>query len=129
MDVSGGEDPRTPPADDFGLFILSIALNVEQATNTSHRIATLVSAAKSAMEKQRLGVCQSDFNFAMDKFWKAYAQARDRAYKEVTGSIKDGTNAVIHCENLYKRSHLQSPIIGEIQNVTKITDITLSMIK
>lgn len=62
------EDPRFAAADQHGLAVLSVAINLDIVQATSDRIVEILKNISDPVDKQRIEVCQSDYRDALEKF-------------------------------------------------------------
>ncbi|KAG6785003.1 hypothetical protein POTOM_010723 [Populus tomentosa] len=122
-------DPRVAAASMDGLAMLSILLTIDQLQTTSDNIASIHGQTSDPVGKQRLGVCQTDYTDALGQFRRASSSSDARAYWDVIDRVRDGTNKVIDCENIYKRDPISvSPITVDNHNVIKLSELTLIIV-
>ncbi|XP_057965554.1 pectinesterase inhibitor 5-like [Malania oleifera] len=125
------DDRRTKDADLRGLCPLSVAIATSRIQDTADRIPGLLSAATNPTDKQRLGVCQTDYSTALDKFKGAFSSASSEAYNDVVNLVREGANAAIDCNNVHRRSPPigQSPIFDDNWNVAKMAGIVFAVVQ
>ncbi|PON88727.1 Pectinesterase inhibitor domain containing protein [Trema orientale] len=126
-------DVRTPSADIRGLALLSIALSIDQVSDTSDQKIphlTFSHAAADHVDEHRMEVCKSDYGEALAMFRGAYVACSRRSYWEVIDWVKDGANKAIDCENIYRRHDpiRVSPISGDNHKLIRLAEITLIVI-
>ncbi|KAF9688191.1 hypothetical protein SADUNF_Sadunf02G0171400 [Salix dunnii] len=122
-------DPRVEAANMDGLALISISLTVDQVQTTSDSIASILGQISDTIGKRRLGVCQTDYTDALGQFRSAFSSSDAKAYWDVIDRVRDGTNKVIDCENIYKRDPITaSPISVDNHNVIKLSELTLIIV-
>ncbi|CAK7348481.1 unnamed protein product [Dovyalis caffra] len=121
-------DPRVAAANLDALALISISLPTIQVQGTLDNIPGILRQTSDSLGKQRLGVCQTDYNDALGQFRGAYNSSNAKAYMDVINWVRDGTNRVIDCENIYKRDPIRvSPITTDNHNVIKLEQTQLSV--
>ncbi|PON61777.1 Pectinesterase inhibitor domain containing protein [Parasponia andersonii] len=126
-------DVRTPSADIHGLSLLSIALSIDQVSDTIDQKIdhpTFSHAAADHVDKDRMDACKSDYEKALTMFLRAYDACSRRSYWEVIDLVKYGANKAIDCENIYRRHDPMrvSPISGDNHKLIRLAEITLIVI-
>ncbi|KAJ6710639.1 PECTINESTERASE INHIBITOR-LIKE [Salix koriyanagi] len=122
-------DPRVEAANMDGLALISISLTIDQVQTTSDSIASIRGQVSDPIGKQRIEVCQADYTDALRQFRGAFSSSDGKAYWDVIDRVRDGTNKVIDCENIYKRDPIRaSPISVDNHNVIKLSELTLIIV-
>ncbi|KAJ4727859.1 Pectinesterase inhibitor [Melia azedarach] len=123
-------DPRSATADLNGLGKLStqITMNLLQQT-LSDDIPKIRNNIRDPVGLQRLNVCQSDYQTALQKFAEAFKSTDNKAYPDVINWVRDGTNLVIDCQNIYRRSEpiTESPTAAVNQKVINLVGVILTV--
>ncbi|KAF3436576.1 hypothetical protein FNV43_RR23668 [Rhamnella rubrinervis] len=124
---------RTSTSDLHGLALISIAETIEHVRDICDRLIPqlLVSNYINSVGKQRIKICQSDYNESLEKFFGAFASSSRRSYWEVIDWVRDGANKAIDCEDVYRRYDpiSVSPISADNHKVIKLVEITLIVVQ
>ncbi|GLT38099.1 hypothetical protein SLA2020_123660 [Shorea laevis] len=123
-------DPRTDGADMHGLALISISLTSTLVQDTLNKIPDILKGINDTVGEQRMWVCNSDYVGALAKFGDAFSSTSKRSYGDSINSIRDGTNSVIDCQNIYRRNDpiAESPLAAENMEVFKLSGIMLTII-
>ncbi|GLU16706.1 hypothetical protein SLE2022_331240 [Rubroshorea leprosula] len=124
-------DPRTDGARDMhGLALISISLTSILVQETLDKIPDILKGINDTVGEQRMSVCNSDYVGALAKFRDAFSSTDKRSYGDSINSIRDGTNLVIDCQNIYRRNDpiAESPLAAENMKVFKLSGIMLTII-
>ncbi|XP_010557064.1 PREDICTED: uncharacterized protein LOC104826194 [Tarenaya hassleriana] len=123
-----GTDPRTKAAANLnGVLLVAISQATNQVIDGSTHIDAIKGGVSDALGQKRIGVCDSDYENAHTKFQEAWGKANEGAFMEVINFVRDGTNAVIDCINVYRRDGptTDNPLGYFNQNVFKLSEIIL----
>ncbi|XVF20849.1 hypothetical protein REPUB_Repub12eG0038400 [Reevesia pubescens] len=122
-----GNDPRIDAANLNGLALISISLTISQLQDTLDRIPGILSQLKDPIAHERLEVCQNDYSASLESFRGSYKTTSENAYFDTINFVRDGTNKVIDCHNIYRRNEpiATSPIAGDDIKVIKFSEIIL----
>ncbi|XVF80722.1 hypothetical protein PTKIN_Ptkin15bG0098000 [Pterospermum kingtungense] len=125
-----GSDLRSSTANLHDLGLISILLTVVGIQDTLGRIPDILRQLTDPLGKQRLGICQDDYNGSLGNFQKSLNSTSKNAYWDAINFVRDGTNQVIHCHNIYRMNGpiATSPIAGDDTNVLKYSEIILIII-
>ena len=121
-------DLRTPSADLHKLALISIALSIDQITQTSdEKIPHVQISRVASVDKSRMEACKSDYGEALAKFRGAFIACSRRSYWEVIDWVRYGANKAIDCEDIYRRHDpiRVSPISGDNHKLIRLAEITL----
>ncbi|XVF55310.1 hypothetical protein PTKIN_Ptkin06aG0026900 [Pterospermum kingtungense] len=125
-----GGDPRAATTDLHGLALVSISLTVAQIQDTLGRIPDIQRRVTNPLGKKRLGVCQNDYKASLGNFQNSFRSTSKNAYGDTINFVRDGTNQVIHCHNIYRMNGpiATSPIAGDDTKVIKYSEIILIIV-
>lgn len=112
--------------------IYQIAQSKMQVDDATTHIGTIAGKYSGPHGKRRIAVCKKDYGIATARFQNAWQLAlKKKSFWDVNKPAKDGTNAVIDCENVWRRGGpvQQSPLTLYNMNVFKISEIILLLIQ
>ncbi|KAM3700714.1 hypothetical protein ACJW30_05G118300 [Castanea mollissima] len=123
-------DERAAVADRDGLALISIAINSGTVQDTIDQISDILKTLTDPLDKYRIQNCQTDFSDALVTLKAAYSASSARSYREVIGFITDVARKAVDCDAEYRESPpvRESPISDNTLKVTKLTDITFTVI-
>ncbi|WCJ18611.1 Plant invertase/pectin methylesterase inhibitor superfamily protein [Euphorbia peplus] len=124
------KDNRSYVFDLNGLVMLICSFTLSQTRSTSDTIPTIAGTITDPVGKTRIDLCESDYHFAILRFSEALRAAINRAYGDVIDRVRDGTNKVIECENVYRMQDPidVSPLTVDNHNVIKLCEIIFIII-
>lgn len=81
--------------------------------------------------KRRINVCKTNYGIATARFQTAWEVALKKSYQEVNKLVTSGTNAVIDCENVWRRGGpiQKSPLTLYNMNVFKLSGVMLLLLQ
>ncbi|KAL4385257.1 hypothetical protein GQ457_15G020760 [Hibiscus cannabinus] len=122
-----GNDPRSGTADLRGLALISTSLSIIQIQDTLSRLPDIIKQSTDPLPIHRLGVCQTDYNGSLVNFQGTYKAISDNGYYVAIDFVRNGTNQVIDCHNIFRREGpiATSPIAGDDMNVFKFAELIL----
>lgn len=128
--TSFDEDPRSSAADLHHLGMIAISLTIIQIQDTQVDIPDILHRLSDPLAKQRLSVCQNDYNGSLGNFQNSFISLSNHAYWDAINFVRDGTNQVIHCQNIYRMDGpiATPPIAAEDTNIIKYSEIILIII-
>ncbi|XP_039005629.1 pectinesterase inhibitor 5-like [Hibiscus syriacus] len=91
--------PRSEKADLHGLALIATSNTIIQIQDTVSQIPAMLSQTKDPLGKNRLMVCQSDYNKSHGKFQSTFSSTSRNAYWDAINNVRNGTNAVIDCHH------------------------------
>ncbi|XVF55312.1 hypothetical protein PTKIN_Ptkin06aG0027100 [Pterospermum kingtungense] len=123
-------DPRAVNTDLHGLALVSISLTVAQIQDTLGRISNIQRRITNPLGKKRIRVCQNDYKASLGNFQNSFSSTSKNAYWDTINFVRDGTNQVIHCHNIYRMNGpiATSPIARDDTKVIKYSEIILIIV-
>ncbi|TXG63253.1 hypothetical protein EZV62_010247 [Acer yangbiense] len=126
-------DPRSVTVDVRGLALIAIQTTIIKIQDTlDTKISDLVRNITDPVGKQRIGVCQSDYMDAATKYTNVFQSTDKKAYQDAIDGLRIGSNDVIDCQNIYRRTDpiAESPISAENVEISiKLTGVILTVIE
>ncbi|GMJ01011.1 pectin methylesterase inhibitor 5 [Hibiscus trionum] len=122
-----GNDPRSGTADLRGLAMISTSLSIIKIQDTLSRLPDIIKQTTDPLAIRRLGVCQTDYDGSLVNFKGAYNATSNNAFYDAIDFVRNGTNQVIDCHNIFRREGpiATSPIAGDDINVFKLSELIL----
>ncbi|CAH8264373.1 unnamed protein product [Arabidopsis lyrata] len=123
-----GSDPRIPAARDLSdVLLIAIThskMQVDDATTHIDRVRRKFSGPNG---KRRIEVCKTNYGIASARFHTAWELGLQKSFWDVEKLATIGTNAVIDCENVWRRDGpiQTSPLTFYNMNVFKLSGIIL----
>ncbi|XP_010469710.1 PREDICTED: cell wall / vacuolar inhibitor of fructosidase 1-like [Camelina sativa] len=119
-------DPRIAAARDLhDVLLIAITLSKIQVDDATTHIGTVSRKFSGPNGKRRIGVCRRNYGIASNRFQTAWELALKKSYGEMEKQAKVGTNAVVDCENAWRRGGpvQTSPLTFYNTNVSKLSGI------
>ncbi|EOA28547.1 hypothetical protein CARUB_v10024762mg [Capsella rubella] len=123
-----GDDPRTLAARNLrDVLLIAISQSKVQVDDATTHLSTVSGKFTGPNGKRRIKVCKKDYGIASARFQTAWELTLKKSYWDMEKMVSLGTNAVVDCENVWRRDGpiQTSPLTSYNMNVFKLSGIIL----